>query len=101
MAAAGLVVVGGAVRDRGPGSLDEPAELVTAGMHARSRHPMYVGVTLVQLGVSGILRSTWMLASCVLSALLLHRTALREERWLRARFGAEYDAYAVRVPRYW
>lgn len=56
VAAAGLVVVAGAVRDRGPGPLDAPADLVTTGMHARSRHPMYVGVTLVQVGLSGVTR---------------------------------------------
>jgi protein-S-isoprenylcysteine O-methyltransferase Ste14 len=34
------------------------------------------------------------------SAALLHRWVLREERWLRERFGGEYDAYQRRVSRY-
>jgi protein-S-isoprenylcysteine O-methyltransferase Ste14 len=101
VAGVGLAVAAGAVRDRGPGPLEAPADLVTTGMHARSRHPMYVGLTLVQLGLSGITRNAWMLASCPFSAGLLHRTVLREERWLRDRFGAAYEEYVARVPRYW
>jgi protein-S-isoprenylcysteine O-methyltransferase Ste14 len=42
-----------------------------------------------------------MLASCPVSALALHRTALREERWLHDQFGAAYEEYVARVPRYW
>ena len=34
------------------------------------------------------------------SAALVHRWVLREERWLRERFGDEYSAYQSRVPRY-
>ena len=45
--------------------------------------------------------NAWMLASCPVSALALHRTALREERWLHDRFGAGYEEYVARVPRYW
>jgi protein-S-isoprenylcysteine O-methyltransferase Ste14 len=41
-----------------------------------------------------------MLATCPVSAALLHRWVLREERWLHERFGDGYDAYRARVPRY-
>lgn len=97
----GVALVIAAVRERGPGSLDEPQALVTAGLHGRSRNPMYLGFDLVQLGLAGATRNVWMLASCALSAALLHRSVLREERSLRARFGDEYDAYRAGVPRYW
>jgi protein-S-isoprenylcysteine O-methyltransferase Ste14 len=41
-----------------------------------------------------------MLATCPISAALVHRWVLREERWLLERFGDGYDAYRTRVPRY-
>ena len=41
-----------------------------------------------------------MLATGPVSATLVHRWVLREERWLRERFGDEYDADQARVPRY-
>ena len=97
----GLTLVIAAVRERGPGSLEEPGTLVTRGLHGRSRNPMYLGFSVVQVGLAGATRNVWMLASCPMSAALLHHSILREERWLRERFGDEYDAYRAGVPRYW
>jgi protein-S-isoprenylcysteine O-methyltransferase Ste14 len=100
VASAGLTLVVAAVGERGPGSLDEPESLVTTGLHGVSRNPIYLGCTAVHLGLAGATCNAWMLATCPVSAALLHRWVLREERWLRERFGEEYDAYRGRVPRY-
>lgn len=97
---AGLALTTVAVRERGPGSLEEPLRLVTQGVHGRSRNPMYLGCAVVHLGLAGATRNAWMLASWPVSGALLHRAVLREESWLRERFGDEYDAYQARVPRY-
>jgi protein-S-isoprenylcysteine O-methyltransferase Ste14 len=100
LAGGGLAVVAAAWRERGPGSLEEPDALVTTGLHAVSRNPIYLGCTAVHLGLAGATRNGWMLATCPMSAALVHRWVLREERWLHERFGDGYDAYRVRVPRY-
>lgn len=104
---AGLVVAGGGLavllaawRERGPGSLEEPEALVITGLHGISRNPIYLGCTAVHLGLAGVTRNGWMLATCAVSAALVHRWVLREEGWLRERFGDGYDAYRARVPRY-
>ena len=104
---AGLVLVGGGLavvtaawRERGPGSLEDPAALVTTGLHGVSRNPIYLGCTAVHLGLAGATRNGWMLATCPVSAALVHRWVRREEGWLHERFGEEYDAYRVQVPRY-
>jgi protein-S-isoprenylcysteine O-methyltransferase Ste14 len=96
----GLAVVAVAWRERGPGSLEDPSSLVTTRLHSVSRNPMYVGFTAAQLGLAGVTRNGWMLAVCPASAALLHRWVLREERFLRDRFGEVYDAYRDEVPRY-
>jgi len=96
----GLALVVAAWRERGPGSLEEPVALVTTGLHGISRNPMYVGFTATHLGLAGMTRNGWMLATCPASAVLLHRWVLREERWLGERFGTAYDAYRAEVPRY-
>jgi protein-S-isoprenylcysteine O-methyltransferase Ste14 len=96
----GLAVVAVAWRERGAGSLEEPDVLVTTGLHGISRNPIYLGFTAVHLGLAGATRNRWMLATCLVSALLVHRWVLREESWLSGRFGGEYDAYRIRVPRY-
>jgi protein-S-isoprenylcysteine O-methyltransferase Ste14 len=100
-AVAGLALVVAAWRERGPGSLEAPPTLVTTRVHGVSRNPMYVGFTAMQLGLAGLTRNGWMVATCPVSAALLHRSVLGEERWLFDRFGAEYDAYRRRVARYW
>jgi len=97
---AGLALVVAAWRERGPGSLEEPSTLVTTGVHGVSRNPIYVGFTAIHLGLAGLTRNGWMLVTCPVSAALVHRWVLREEGWLADRFGAEYDAYRTRVPRY-
>ena len=96
----GIALVIAALRERGPGSLEAPQALVTRGLHGHSRNRIYLGCTAIQLGLAGATRNAWMLAACPVSAALLHRWVLREERWLRATFGDEYDAYCARVPRY-
>lgn len=96
----GLTVVAAAWRERGPGSLEDPSSLVTTGLHAVSRNPMYVGFTAAQIGLAGAARNAWMLATCPASAALLHRWVVREERFLHDRFGEAYDAYRAEVPRY-
>lgn len=100
LACGGLAVVVAAWRERGPGSLEDPAALITTGVHGVSRNPIYLGCTAVHLGLAGATRNCWMLATCPVSAALVHRWVPREERWLRERFGDEYDAYRERVPRY-
>lgn len=100
LAGGGLAVVVAAWLERGPGSLEEPEALVTRGLHGLSRNPIYLGFTMIHLGLAGATRNGWMLATCPVSAALVHRWVLREEHWLRERFGDEYDAYSARVPRY-
>ncbi|WP_168218439.1 methyltransferase family protein [Nocardioides eburneiflavus] len=98
--ASGVLVVSVAWRERGPGSLEDPAALVTTGVHGRSRNPLYVGFTTIHLGLAGATRNGWMLATVPISAALVHRWVLREEQWLADRFGDEYDAYRSGVRRY-
>lgn len=95
-----LALVVAAWQERGPGSLEEPTALVSTGVHGISRNPIYLGCTAFHLGLAVATRHAWMLATWPVSAMLVHRWVLSEERWLHARFGAEYDTYLAHVPRY-
>ena len=87
-------------RERGLTDLEHPDALVTTGVHALSRNPIYVGFTLAHLGLAAATRNGWMLVTCPASAALVHRWVPREEDLLHQLFGAEYDAYRAKVPRY-
>lgn len=75
--------------------------LVSTGVHAFSRNPMYLGMLIV-LVAWGLYLSN--LAAALLVPLFvpcLNRLQIvPEERVLRAKFGAAFDAYAARVRRW-
>jgi protein-S-isoprenylcysteine O-methyltransferase Ste14 len=77
-----------------------PQPLLTEGIYSRIRHPRYVEALLVMASLALVANNlatyvNWIVA--IPSLLLIVRI---EERELRDRFGAEYDAYSVRVPRF-
>jgi protein-S-isoprenylcysteine O-methyltransferase Ste14 len=79
---------------------ERPGGLVTTGVFAWSRNPMYVAFALVLLGQCLVSPNWVMLAYLVAGVWLLHRQVLREEEYLRWSYGGEYDSYCKRVRRY-
>jgi len=99
-------------------TLREDHRLVTSGPYAFVRHPSYSGVVLGVIGTllvhcgpaSWLARAGWMgtfggqayaLAWCVMEAYVLWSILCRaptEDAFLRKQFGAEWDAWAERVP---
>jgi len=74
-------------------------ELATTGPYAHVRHPQYVGFILIMVGF--LLQ--WPFVTLAMFPVLLvvyRRLALREEREVRAQFGALFDEYAKRTPRF-
>jgi len=81
---------------------DQPTtSLVTTGLFAVTRNPIYFGGELVVLGLAQLLNSNWIWLLIVPAMVLLHYgVVLREERYLERKFGAAYLAYKESVPRY-
>jgi protein-S-isoprenylcysteine O-methyltransferase Ste14 len=76
-------------------------KLVTDGVFARTRNPMYAGFFLLLAGLALVLASDWLIAAMLALALVIHYGVVkREERYLERLFGDEYRAYKARVPRY-
>jgi protein-S-isoprenylcysteine O-methyltransferase Ste14 len=75
--------------------------LVTTGIFAWMRIPMYVSLMLLVAGIAIALASDWTLVMLVPAALMLHFGVVkREERYLEAKFGETYREYVRKVPRY-
>jgi protein-S-isoprenylcysteine O-methyltransferase Ste14 len=76
--------------------------LVQEGIFAHCRNPLYVGNILVFTGLFVVVNSPlgWFVG---IPAVLFAYVAIvaAEEAYLRQRFGAEYEAYCRRVPRFW
>lgn len=75
--------------------------LVTDGVYAYVRNPMYVGGTVILAGLAILLASDWMLVLTIVFVPLIHFGVVkREERYLAAKFGEPYRRYMKAVPRY-
>jgi protein-S-isoprenylcysteine O-methyltransferase Ste14 len=74
--------------------------LLTEGIYARTRNPRYLEFltfTLAYVAFANYV-GTWVLYALTFPA--IHLVVLLEEPELRERFGAEYEDYCRRVPRY-
>jgi len=93
---------GFALRGKGtPAPIDPPKQLVVEGPYAIVRNPMYWGVALVILGEALAFRSLALAEiGCALFASAALFVMVYEEPMLRHKFGAEYEAYCQRVPRW-
>jgi protein-S-isoprenylcysteine O-methyltransferase Ste14 len=79
---------------------DAPDKLVTTGVFAVSRNPIYVGFGFVLLG-EFLIFSNWILLAYIAAAIwLFNRQISREEEYLRAHYGRRYSEYCARVSRY-
>jgi protein-S-isoprenylcysteine O-methyltransferase Ste14 len=84
-----------------PHQPEKTSALVTGGIYAWTRNPMYLGLTLVLIGWAARLGTLTPFAGPLLFVLLIERVQiLPEEQALRARFGREYEDYCARVSRW-
>lgn len=102
--AAGSLLVSGAIATLGPharvGLPKEETRLRTDGLYRFSRNPIYLGAYLI-CAASVLYSPHWLpIVSGGVASALHHRIVLAEERFLAARFGAEWEAYRARVRRY-
>jgi protein-S-isoprenylcysteine O-methyltransferase Ste14 len=90
------------VRGRGtPNPLDPPRRFVASGLYRHVRNPMYVSLGLAVAGEAALWQSRTVLLVPLLLWPLVHLFVTRyEEPHLRAAFGAEYEDYLRRVPRW-
>jgi protein-S-isoprenylcysteine O-methyltransferase Ste14 len=112
--AGGLLVVAGvalyltcafwgfALRGKGtPAPFDPPTKLVVEGPYRVVRNPMYWSVACVMLGEALAFRSVALAEmACAFFAFAALFVMIFEEPTLRHEFGAEYEAYCQRVPRW-
>ena len=76
-------------------------ELIIEAPYTFTRNPMYVGMTLLQIGLGIALNNRWIAALALPALLIVHVVAvLPEEKYLSDKFGPSYRAYLGKVRRY-
>jgi protein-S-isoprenylcysteine O-methyltransferase Ste14 len=80
---------------------DPTRALVTTGIHARSRNPIYVAMFLIYVGIGLLADTAWIFVLFVPLALVIrYGVVAREEAYLARKFGDAYRAYQSRVRRW-
>jgi len=106
LAAGGFVMIGmGTRRFVAAGTNIPPylptTALVVDGIYGRTRNPLYLGTTLVYLGLSVAAGSLWAIVLVVPLLWVINvGVVAREERYLERKFGDAYRAYKARVRRW-
>ena len=79
---------------------DHPDRLITTGIFAFSRNPIYVAFLFILAGQFLIVPAWFFAGYFCAAALLVHRQILREEDYLKKHYGDEFMEYCHRVRRY-
>ena len=75
--------------------------LVTTGVFGISRNPLYLGGVSILVGIALALNLPWVLVLLLPAIVACHYVLIApEERYLAARFGAEYQTYVASVHRW-
>ena len=77
-----------------------PQPLLTEGIYSHIRHPRYIEVLLVMAALTLVANNLAAYVNWIIGIPSVLAIVRLEERELRDRFGAEYDAYCARVPRF-
>ena len=75
------------------------AQLITSGPYRYVRHPMYVSLALMMVGIAGYNQGLRNMLAALLVIAVVATKAVIEERLLRARF-EDYPAYCARTRRF-
>jgi protein-S-isoprenylcysteine O-methyltransferase Ste14 len=79
---------------------EHPDKLITSGVFAFSRNPIYVAFAMILIGQFLIFPNWILLVYLCAGVWLFHRQVLREEDYLKKHYGREYLEYCKRVRRY-
>jgi len=81
--------------------LKPTTSIVTSGPFRFTRNPLYVGMTLLYLGLTIGFDTWWGIALLIPLIIVMHVGVIRrEERYLEGKFGDEYRQYRSTVARY-
>jgi protein-S-isoprenylcysteine O-methyltransferase Ste14 len=94
---ASVAACGEATRLWAAGHLEKSREVTRSGPYRWTRHPLYLGSSVLALGVA--IASASLVAALIIAIYVgttIPAAMVTEERHLRRKFGGDYDAYAAR-----
>ena len=75
--------------------------IIISGVYRFTRNPMYLGMSLISLGIAMLAGSYAMVGTALLASVIIDRLVIvREEYYLEKRFGQSYADYKRQVRRW-
>jgi len=75
--------------------------IIVSGVYRFTRNPMYLGMSLISLGIAMLAGSYAMVGTALLASVIIDRLVIvREEHYLEKRFGQSYADYKRQVRRW-
>ena len=98
----GIAALGLLLRGYAAGHLRKHKQLATSGPYAYTRNPLYLGSVLLGAGFS-VASHSWISAALLAAYLLVFYPVVirREQKELKALYGAAFVEYAAQVPAFW
>ena len=92
-----VALIGEAIRVWSAGHLEKSREVTRSGPYAWTRHPLYLGSSIIAAGLAVVSNRVIVAALIAVYVGTFIPAAIRaEEAHLREKFGGDYDAYASR-----
>ena len=99
MVGGAFAAIGESIRLWASGHIEKTLRLATGGPYAHTRNPLYVGSVVMALGLLAATCSTISIVAGLAYLSVFYPFIIREEaEFLRSKFGAAYDAWALEVP---
>jgi protein-S-isoprenylcysteine O-methyltransferase Ste14 len=96
-----LAALGEAVRLWASGHIEKTRRLATGGPYAHTRNPLYVGSTLLAIGLAVASASVVVVIAVIVYLAVFYPAVIREEAaFLAARFPSEWAAWSKDVPAF-
>jgi protein-S-isoprenylcysteine O-methyltransferase Ste14 len=91
----------GSIRRSGLEKRISASRLLTDGPYAHTRNPLYLANIMMLSGLAAVYGAYWVAFACLpLLVFVIMSLVTAEEEFLTRRFGAEYERYRARVPRF-
>jgi protein-S-isoprenylcysteine O-methyltransferase Ste14 len=78
----------------------ESGELITDGIYAYFRHPIYSGLFLIASGYTVYFGSIFSAIATIFLVYVLYKKSVYEEKLLKEKFGSKYEKYCEKVKRF-
>ena len=73
-------------------------KIITTGMYSKIRHPIYLSLIIMNLGIALAFGIYWSLFFAIIFSIFSVLIALKEEEFLLDKFKNEYEEYIRKVP---